>query len=376
MILEQDTIRIFLCGDVMTGRGIDQILAHPGKPELYEAFVKDAGDYVKLAEQKNGAIPRKVEPDYIWGDALKEWKREKPHLRLMNLETSVTQHDTPWKEKGIHYRMHPDNIQTLVKSGTDVCALANNHIMDWAQLGLMETLSTLDQVHIKHTGAGKNLKDAQTPAIHALNDQQRILVFSLGITNSGIPQSWRAEKGQAGVWLLNDFSAESVNEVQNVIDSYRQPGDFCILSIHWGQNWGYDVPVSHQTFAHELIDGIGINVIHGHSSHHPVGIEVYKNTPILYGCGDFINDYEGISGYEAFKDYLTFMYFLEFDAKDWHLNRIELTPMEIKQFKLQYASKDDAYWLLKKLNDISRPFLTTFKIGDPHTHSLKVVVDE
>ena len=65
-----DTITIFLAGDVMLGRGIDQIRRRPGDPRLHESFVKDARDYVRLAEERSGPIPRRVGPGYVWGDAL------------------------------------------------------------------------------------------------------------------------------------------------------------------------------------------------------------------------------------------------------------------------------------------------------------------
>jgi poly-gamma-glutamate capsule biosynthesis protein CapA/YwtB (metallophosphatase superfamily) len=65
-------VTVFLCGDVMTGRGIDQILPHPSDPQIHEAFVSDARTYVALAEEVNGPIPQPVELSYIWGDALAE----------------------------------------------------------------------------------------------------------------------------------------------------------------------------------------------------------------------------------------------------------------------------------------------------------------
>lgn len=68
-------IHLFLCGDVMTGRGIDQALPHPGNPRLYESYVKNAKDYLDLAEQENGNIPTPVSFDYIWKDALKNAPR-------------------------------------------------------------------------------------------------------------------------------------------------------------------------------------------------------------------------------------------------------------------------------------------------------------
>lgn len=66
-----------------------------------------------------------------------------------------------------------------------------------------------------------------------------------------------------------------------------------IPALGWG-NWGYGVTRRTREFAHELLDHAGVDLIHGHSSHHPLGIEVYRDKLILYGCGDFINDYEGI----------------------------------------------------------------------------------
>ena len=98
------TVRLFLCGDVMTGRGIDQILPHPCDPALHEGYVQSAIDYVRLAEQLNGLIPRLVNPAYIWGAAIEVWSRAKPDARIVNLETSITRSED-FVDKGINYRM-------------------------------------------------------------------------------------------------------------------------------------------------------------------------------------------------------------------------------------------------------------------------------
>src|SRR5262245_58368792 len=70
-----EPIRLFLCGDVMTGRGIDQVLPHPGDPVLSEPCARDARDYVRLAEKVSGPIPAPVDGAYLWGDALAELER-------------------------------------------------------------------------------------------------------------------------------------------------------------------------------------------------------------------------------------------------------------------------------------------------------------
>ncbi len=65
-------ITIFMCGDVMTGRGVDQVLPNPGEPLIHEPYMQSAGGYVKIAEEVNGPIQQPVSFSYIWGDALEE----------------------------------------------------------------------------------------------------------------------------------------------------------------------------------------------------------------------------------------------------------------------------------------------------------------
>lgn len=137
------TITLFLSGDVMTGRGIDQILPHPGNPRLYEGYVSSAVRYVELAEEVHGPFRRPVDFPYIWGDTLAEFRQKRPDLRIINLETAVTACEDAWPGKGIHYRMHPANVPCLTAAGIDCCVLANNHVLDWSYTGLLETLDTL-----------------------------------------------------------------------------------------------------------------------------------------------------------------------------------------------------------------------------------------
>jgi len=197
-----DLITVFMCGDVMTGRGIDQVLPHPGDPRLHEPYVKSARGYVELAERAHGPIQKPVEFAYIWGDALEELERVKPDVRMINLETSVTGSDDYWKGKGIHYRMNPQNVPCLTAARIDCCSLANNHVLDWGYAGLTETLETLKKAHIQSAGAGQDLQEAEAPAVIKVEGRGRVLVFSYGLPTSGIPVSWGALEDRAGVNLL------------------------------------------------------------------------------------------------------------------------------------------------------------------------------
>ena len=127
---ESASVTLFLCGDVMTGRGIDQILLHPGEPHLYEPYMRSALGYVQIAEQVGGSIGRPVDFAYIWGDALAEFDRVRPQARIINLETAVTAAEDAWQGKDIHYRMHPATVPCLSTARVDCCALANNHVLD------------------------------------------------------------------------------------------------------------------------------------------------------------------------------------------------------------------------------------------------------
>ena len=86
----------------MTGRGIDQVLPHPGEPTLHESYAGSALDYVRLAEEANGPIPRSLDLSYVWGVALDELSRAQPDVRIVNLETSITRSDD-YVAKGIPF---------------------------------------------------------------------------------------------------------------------------------------------------------------------------------------------------------------------------------------------------------------------------------
>ena len=128
-----------------------------------------------------------------------------------------------------------------------------------------------------------------------------------------------------------------------------------VVSIHWGPTWGYDVTADEVRFAHRLIDG-GVDVIHGHSSHHPRPVEVYRGRLVLYGCGDAINDYEGIRGYEQFRGELRLLYLASVTAGTGMLAALHMVPMQAKNMRLRHASTADSRWMRTTLEQASRRF--------------------
>jgi poly-gamma-glutamate capsule biosynthesis protein CapA/YwtB (metallophosphatase superfamily) len=358
-----DAISLFLCGDVMTGRGIDQILPHPGNPVLYESSLRDARAYVQLAEMAHGPIPRPVDFAYIWGDALEELEWAGTDVRIINLETSITASEDTWPHKAVLYRMHPRNIGCLTAAGINCCCLANNHVLDWGYQGLQETLQTLDMAGVASAGAGEQAAAARAPAVLDVAGKGRVLVFSFGATTSGIPRTWGATADQPGVNLLEDLSEETARRIAGEMRQGTRPGDVTVASIHWGSNWGYEIPAAQITFAHRLIEE-GISLVHGHSSHHVKAMEVYRDRLIFYGCGDFLTDYEGISGYEAFRGDLALMYLAKLDAQQNRLVELRLVPVQARKFQLHRTSADDTAWLRDLLNRLGAPFGTRVQVED------------
>lgn len=352
----ESAVTLFLCGDVMLGRGVDQVLPHPGDPTLWEDYVRDACSYVRLAEAMNGPVPSPVSPEWPWGDALRLLDEAAPDVRVVNLETSVTRSADVALGKAVHYRMTPENLPALAVARPDVTVLANNHVLDFGRQGLLETLDALAGARLRVVGAGRDAADARRPAVVPVQGgERRVLVFAYGMPSSGVPEDWAAAVDRPGVAFVPAASGATAEEVVRRVRQVKRPGDVAVVSVHWGSNWGYGVPRGQVEFAHTLLDG-GVDLVHGHSSHHPRPIEVYEGKLVLYGCGDFIDDYEGITGYAEYRDELRLLYFPTLEPETGLLTELRMAPVRARRMRLEEASEDERAWLRATLDRISRGF--------------------
>ena len=364
-----DLITLLLCGDVMPGRGVDQILPHPGVPRLRELGTGDAGVYVRLAERVNGPIQCPVSFDWPWGDALGVADDMAPDVRVINLECTVTRSSDFASGKAVHYRMEPANLPCVTAFKPDACALANNHILDFGRTGLTDTLHWMAGAGLAAAGAGRDLAQAQQAAAIPLPTGGRVLVFSCGAACSGIPTSWAAAHGRPGLDLLTSLGDAAADSLIRRVNEAKQPGDIAVVSIHWGSNWGYEVPRDQARFARLLIDA-GVDLIHGHSSHHPRPIQAYRGKLVLYGCGDCIDDYEGVSGYQQFRDDLRLLYFATLRRGTGQLTELRMVPMQARKMRLHHARSADSKWLATTLNQISGAYGSRISLDPGDTLSL------
>jgi len=355
----------------MLGRGIDQILKYPGDGRLYERHIRSAADYVRLAERVNGPIPRGVDLGYVWGDAGDAVARLRPDCSIVNLETAVTDRGEA-EPKGINYRLNPANLTGLAALGIDCCGLANNHVLDWGQEGLLHTIDCLRARGFVTCGAGRDAAEAARPALIAV-PAGRVLVFAWASEDSGVPSHWRAAAERPGINVLADFDEPQVAAIAVAVAAEKRPGDVAVASIHWGGNWGYDIPDRHVAFARALIDQAGIDVVHGHSSHHPRGFEIHRGKLILYGCGDLINDYEGIGGEDDYRGEITALYAADIDAAAGGLKSLVVVPFVLRKFRLNRASDADSGWLCQTLNHLCRT--SGVKLSAAPDGTLRLAID-
>jgi len=336
-------------GDVMLGRLIDQLFTvHNESPEDGKHIA-----YFRKKFQLNN-----ISHSYVWGNILTELQNA--DLRIINLETSVTTNDVKWPEKAFNYSMHPQNLQCLSIAQIDFCSLANNHVLDFSYAGMYETMSSLDRVNIKWAGAGKNLTEAQNPAIITFHGGIKIACFSY----ADHYHYWASSAQQAGINFINPSTVpkDFYSSLKNQIDELRRTENIQLvsISIHWGSNYAWEPPVDFNKMAHQLIDICGIDLIHGHSSHHVQGIEIYNKKVIIYGCGDFVDDY---AVDEEYRNDLSFLYRLYLDPTTCLWKRLELLPTRINQFQVNRAIGEDKVWLIQTIQKLSLKYKTLIQIN-------------
>lgn len=240
-------------------------------------FIGMGGDLMigRLVDEELNHLP----PSYIWGNLHPILKTM--DCNLVNLETTLTR-SMKKASKVFNFKSDPKNVAILKEGPIHVINIANNHILDFSKQGLLETVQTLDEAHISHVGAGKNLSEAKRPCIL---EKKGIKMGFLGCTDN--EPSWEASESTPGTYYIK---VGDVEKLKNSIISLRPQVDLLILSIHWGPNMRKKPPPEFRSFAHEVID-LGVDIMHGHSAHVFQGVEVYKNKLILYDTGDFVDDY-------------------------------------------------------------------------------------
>ncbi|KAK8217592.1 hypothetical protein M8818_001351 [Zalaria obscura] len=328
------TFRLNFMGDVMLGRLIDQLFpTHINEPS--EAH--HAAQIKKNNPQLHGYGPR-----HPWGTTLP--LLHSADLNLINLETSATTHEAKWPNKVFNYRMHPANISALHEAKIDYAGLANNHTLDFSEEGLRETVRTVRGAGIAFAGAGDSEDEAAAPAVLFLprGDRDGPLVHVYAASDH--PSDWAS----VPTFHMIDYTTRTRERLKALLTSSRQDDRdvLKVFSVHWGPNYACQPSREIQSMAHFLIDECGVDVVHGHSSHHVQGVEKYKGKLIIYGCGDFVDDYAVTLGYRNDLSAVWRVTVEEIGAggkgNGLYLRKLEVFPTRIRHFQAEVLEPGDA----------------------------------
>jgi len=294
------------------------------------------------------------EPAYPFGDVLPLLKNA--DLTFINLECVITSHKKESELlKPFYFRADKIAIDSLKAAGIDYVSLANNHILDFQEKGMLDCIKLLDKNGIKHAGAGKNLKEASKPALLETNG---IKIAVLSYADHHI--EWRATKNRPGInYTPITLDAKQLDRIKDSIKKAKELADFLIFSIHWGPNMRENPPTEFIRFAHAIIES-GADIFHGHSAHIFQPVEIYNGRPIFYDCGDFVDDYAVDP--DLRNDY-ALLYFVIIDPDKKKIEKIELIPCLIHSYKCQVnlAESDIFEEIYEKIKNLSIKFGTKIR---------------
>lgn len=296
---------------------------------------------VMLGRLVNLALKR-LPPAYPWGDTLPLLQRA--DARFINLECAITDWGEPEPGKVFCFRTDAKNVEVLRVAHIDAVSLANNHVLDYGEPGLRETLRNLDTAGIRHAGAGLTAEEAQRPAWLSLDGLH--IAFLAATDNQ---PDWEATAGKPGVFYIPiDPADERFQRLVTLIREARGEADLVVVSLHWGPNWGYQPLPEHPTAARLLIES-GADIIFGHSAHIFRGVEVYRGRPILYSCGDFVDDY-AVDQVERNDE--SFIFQVHLTGRK--LARLSLTPTVINEFQARLAERTRRDSICDKMASLCR----------------------
>jgi len=289
-----------------------------------------AGDCL-LAEHYESAVGGEVAFAFEDFDLLR-----KADIAMVNLECPITVRGL-LQEKPYTFRMNPRFIPALQVAGIDIVNLANNHIYDYGDIGLFDTISYLDSAGVFHVGAGRDFSTAHKPVIR---DNPTRTVGFLGYYGGG--EAPAAQVDSPGV------AYRSLRLIESDIENLRKADSlvYIVVNVHWGVEKAEYPEQSQIRFAHGIIDA-GADAVIGHHPHVLQGIELYKQGVIAYSLGNFI------FGGNSRHTYQTAVFEICIDPKSVSYS---LIPVQVRSWSASVLEGVEADSLLAHLKSLSSIF--------------------
>lgn len=227
-------------------------------------------------------------------------------LFFLNHEYAISDAGKPLDGKYYTFRADPERMDLLKQMGTDLVSLANNHVYDYGEKAMLDTVDLLQQADISYVGGGRNIEEAKRPAFF---DANGIKVGFVAASNAEkMRYTPQAEDDAPGILLAYDTA-----EFNQVIEEASKECDFLIAYIHWGDEDTNDFNDLQQKLGREFLDS-GADIVVGGHPHVLQGMEYVDGKPIVYSMGDFwFNDetkYTGLLKLSIGRDGLREMSFV------------------------------------------------------------------
>lgn len=197
----------------------------------------------------------------------------------LNHEYCISDRGAPLDGKYYTFRAKPERMELLKEMGTDIVALANNHVYDYGEEALIDTTELLAENRIPYVGGGKNIDEAKQPIYFIVNG------IKIGFVGASNAEKYRytpqATENSAGI-----LRAYDTTEYNEVIQKAAKECDYLIAYIHWGTEDSNYLNDLQQEMGREFLDS-GADIVVGGHPHVLQGMEYVDGKPIVYSLGDF-----------------------------------------------------------------------------------------
>lgn len=200
---------------------------------------------------------------------------------MINNEFTFTSRGTPTVNKKFTFRANPGNVSMYEEMGVDIVSVANNHIYDYGEISLLDTLDTLEQAEIPYVGAGRNLQEAMTPVYYIANGMKIAFVSATQIERNSVPDTKEATQDSAGV-----LRCMNPDNLLLVIEEAKKNSDYVILYIHWGTESQETIDWLQEQQA-PIYAQAGVDLIIGDHPHCLQKMDSVEGVPVIYSLGNF-----------------------------------------------------------------------------------------
>ena len=285
---------------------------------------------------------KRVEQAFLkkeFGNVFNGFKKiaEECALSITNLECPLTLSNTPIAKTGPNLKAHPDCINGIKFGGFNVVTLANNHIMDYGEQGLIDTINACNKKNIHFVGAGQNIQNAEEPLYLNIKDKKIAIV-------NFCENEWSiADKNKAG--------ANPLNPIKNYyqIKEAKTESDFVLVIVHGGHEQ-YEYPSPRMVDTYRFFTDCGADAVIGHHTHCLSGYEIYNNVPIFYSLGNFIFDWENSAN--SWRE----GYFVKLSINNNFVDNFSLIPYRQcdKKFGIDLLKNKQKQILLNRIDEYSK----------------------